>query len=123
MEDLHCGLDDMSRETKTQEAMLKKYCMEDLVQRASVGVKEVAAEFDLPLAADKEDSIILRERREKGRRGFGEKVKWLGVIFDKSLTFELHWKMRIEKVRALIGALREVGGSRWGMSPDSWQVA
>ena len=123
VDDLHCGLYDTSAETRAQEEVLKGECMEELIRRAGMVVKEVAAEYDLPLGADKEESIVLRERRRRGRRGFGKKVKWLGFIFDESLSFEPHWKARIEKAKYLVGALRGVGGSRWGMSSYSWRAA
>ena len=55
-----------------------------MVQRV---VAEVAAEQKLPLAADKEESMVLRGgcgRKKKMRNGLAEKVKWLWVILDIS---------------------------------------
>ena len=57
-------------------------------------VTEVAGEYGLPLATDKEESIVLRsDCRRKRRRGrIVEKVKWLGVILDDRLDFKELWK-------------------------------
>lgn len=67
--------------------------MQDLVARKQKVVTEVAAEFQLPLATDKEESIVLRGGcgRKKRRGGMVEKVKWLGVILDDCLDFQEHW--------------------------------
>ena len=55
--------------------------MENLVDRVSVVLKEVATERSLPLAEDKEERLILRGGgSRRGRRGVCENVKWLGVI-------------------------------------------
>ena len=57
-------------------------------------VAEVAAEQRLPLAADKEELIVLRGdygRKKKRRNGLAEKVKWLEVILDDRLDFKEHW--------------------------------
>ena len=88
-----------------------------------VAVKEVTVEFGLPLAADKKESIVLQERKRRWRRGYGEKVKWLGGIFNESLTFKPQWKARVGKARELVGALKGVGGLRWGISPYSSRMA
>ena len=98
--------------------------MEELLERVSVVLKEVAAEHGLPLAEDKEERLVLRCRTgRRGRRGVAEKVKWLGVILDEDLDFGQHWEYRIGKARSLLGALDGVGSSKWGMSPLSWRQA
>ena len=50
-------------------------------------------------------------------------MKWLGVILDEELDFGPHWKYRLGKARSLLGALKGVGNSRWGMGPVSWKLA
>ena len=55
----------------------------------------MAAEQRLPLAADKEELIVLRGdygRKKKRRNGLAEKVKWLEVILDDRLDFKEHWR-------------------------------
>src|SRR4029077_2185487 len=97
--------------------------MNDLLDRASVTVKEVASEWGLPLVAGKEEGMVLRDvRGRRGRRGAVEKVKWLGVILDNSLDFGPYWKHRIGKARSLLGAIGGLGTSRWGLSPVSWRL-
>ena len=88
-------------------------------------VAEVAAERQLPLAADKEESMVLRGGcgRKKRRNGLTEKVKWLEVILDDRLDFKEAWRHQIGKAHSLVGALGGVGNSRWGMSLVSWRAA
>ena len=86
--------------------------------------KEVRTEYRLPLAEDKEERLVLRNRSGKhARRGVAEKVTWLGVILDEDLDFGQHWEYRIQRARSLLGALEGVGSSKWGMSPLSWSQA
>ena len=79
MDDLHCGLYDR-RGAGGEEEKCER--MQDLVTRVQRGVTKVAGEYELPLAADKEESMVLGgDCRRKKRRGRGvKKVKWLGVI-------------------------------------------
>ena len=119
VDDLHCGLYDM-RGAEDEEA--KRERMQDLVTRVQRVVAEVAAEQELPLAADKEESLVLRGgcgRKKNRKNGSTEKVKWLGVILDDRLDFKEQWRQRIGKARSLLGALGGVGNSKWGMSPVS----
>ena len=39
---------------------------------------------------------------------------------SESLSFDRHWKSRVEKARKMLGALAGMGGSQWGISPSSW---
>ena len=95
-----------------------------MVDWVSVVLKEVATEYGLPLAEDKEERLILRGGGARwGKRGACEKVKWLGVILDKDLDFGTYWETRIGKTLNLLGALDGVGTSRWGISPLSWRQA
>ena len=90
--------------------------MQDLIARVQRVVAEVAAEQKLPLAADKEESMVLRGgcgRKKRRRNGLAEKVKWLGVILDDSLDFKEHWRHRIGKPRSLLGPLA-VSATRHG---------
>ena len=41
-----------------------------------------------------------------------EKVKWLGVVLDEDLEFDIHWKGRIDKARGMLGALNGIGNSQ-----------
>ena len=118
-DDLHCGLYD-KRATGEEEA--KRERMQDLVARVQRVVTEVAAEWRLPLAADNEESMVLRGgcgRKKRRKNGLAERVKWLGVILDDRLDFKEHWRHRIGKARLLLGALGGVGNARWGMGPVS----
>ena len=47
----------------------------------------------------------------------------MGVIFDDSLDFDMHWKSRLAKARKALGALSGVGASQWGMCPGWWKKA
>ena len=123
VDDLHRGLYDR-RVAGEEEA--KRERMQDLVARVQRVVNEVAAERELPLAADKEESMVLRGgcgRKKRRKNGFPEKVKWLGVILDNRLDFREHWRHRIGKARSLLRAFCGVGNSRWGMNPVSWRAA
>ena len=123
VDDLHCGLYDR-RVAREEEA--KRERMQDLVARVQRVVAEVAAEQRLPLAADKEESIVLRGgcgRKKRRKNGLAEKVKWLGVILDDRLDFKEHWRHRIGKAWSLLRALSGVGNSKWGMSPISLRAA
>ena len=106
--------------------MVKRERMQDLIARVQRVVAEVAAEQRLPLAADKEESMVLRAgcgRKKRRRNGLAEKVKWLGVILDDSLDFKEHWRHRIGKAQSLLRALSGVGDSKWEMSPVSCRAA
>ena len=118
VDDLHCGLYETGRAVGRLDGEERKERMEDLLDRVSVVLKEVATDYRLPLAEDKEERLVLRNSSGKrGRRGVAEKVKWLGVILEEDLDFGQHWEYRIRKARSLLGALDGVGSSRWGMTP------
>ena len=122
MDDLHCGLYDRRA---AEHELGKHERMQPLITRTRRVVTEVAAEFQLPLAMNKEKSIVLKGGcgRKNRRGGMVKKVKWLGVILDDCLDFKEHWRHRIGKARSLLGALGGVGNSKWGMSPVSWRAA
>ena len=84
--------------------------VEDNVKRI---VREVAEKCHLPIETDKEDVLHLRKSRKK-KNTDRKYVKWLGVIFDDSLEFDIHWKSRLAKARKALGALSGVGGAQWG---------
>ena len=122
VDNLHCGLYEDGRAVRDLQGVDRKERMEELLDRVSFVLKEVAAERGLPLAEDKEERLVLRSKNgRRGRRGVAEKVKWLGVILDEDLDFGQHWEYRIGKARGLLGALDGVGSSKWGMSPLSWR--
>ena len=117
MDDLHCGLYDRQG---VGEEEVKHERMQDQVARVRRVVTKVAAEHKLPLAADNEESMVLKGgcRRKKDRKnGIAEKVRRLGVILDDRIDFKEHWRHRIGKARSLLRALGGVGNSNWGMSP------
>ena len=58
-----------------------------------------------------------------GRLGDRKYIKWLGVIFDDSLDFDIYWKSRLMKARKALGALNGVGGAQWGMCLGGWKRA
>ena len=124
VDDLHCGLYVGARGVRGLDAVQRKERVEELLDRVSRTLKEVAGERGLPLAGDKEERLVLRDKLgRRGRRGVVEKVKWLGVILEEDLDFGPHWEYRIRKARSLLGALEGVGSSRWGMSRLSWRQA
>ena len=77
-------------------------------------VREVAEECKFPIETDKEEVLHIRKSRKK-KNADRRYVKWLGVIFDDSLDFDMHWKSRSAKARKALGALSGVGGAQWGM--------
>ena len=118
-----CGLYDMRG---AEEEEVKRERMQVLVARVQRVVTEVAVEQGLPLAADKEESMVLRRgcgRKKNRRNGSAEKVKWLEVILDDPQDFKEHWRHRIGKARSLLGALGGVGNSKWRMNPVSCRAA
>ena len=126
VDDLHCGIYLRGRDTRStpDDPLEVGERVKDLLECASRTIKEVAMERGVLLAEDKEECLILRDKKgRRGRRGVVEKVKWLGVILDEELDFGPHWKYRLGKARSLFGALRGVGTSRWGMGPLSWKLA
>ena len=126
VDDLHCGISLRGGGTRRtpgdpQEARER---MEDLLDRATTTIKEVAVARGVPLAEDKEERLILRDKKwRRSRRGVVEKLKWLGVILDEELDFGPYWRYRLGKAKSLLGALRGVATSRWGMGPISWKLA
>ena len=124
VDNLHCGLYEPGRVVGRLGAVERREWMEDLLDRVSVVLKEVAAEHHLPLTEDKKERLVLRNNSgRRGRRGVAEKLKWLGVIFDEDLDLGQHWEYRIRKAGSLLGAVDGVGSSKWGMSPLSWRQA
>ena len=60
---LHCGLYIGRRGVGNLDAIERRERMGDLLDRVSRTLKEVGRERGLPLAKDKEERLILRERR------------------------------------------------------------
>ena len=85
-------------------------------------MREVVEGNNLPLEAEKEEVLHLQTSRKK-RNADRKHVKWLDMIFDDSLDFDVHWKSRIAKARRALGALSRVGGSQWGMCLGGWKKA
>ena len=59
VDDLHFGLYDMGPEVRDLDVVDQKERMEELLERVSVVLKEVAAEHGLLLAEDKEEGLVL----------------------------------------------------------------
>ena len=89
-------------------------------ERTAGIIEEVAERWRLPLERKKREILVLRKSRRKRRRE-EEHAKWLGVICDESVSFDRHWKSRVEKAWKMLGALAGMGGSQWGISPSSWR--
>ena len=111
VDNLHCGLYDRRGAGKEE---VRRERMQNLVSRVQKVVAEVVAEQQLPLAADKQELLVLSGAggSKKRRNGLTEKVKSLGVILDDCLDFKEHWRHRIGKARSLLRALGGVGNSR-----------
>ena len=91
VDNLHCGLYDKGRATRGRDEVDRRERMEELLERVSVVLIELAAEHRLPLAEDKEERLVLQSKSgRRGRRGVAEKVKWLEVILDENLDFGQH---------------------------------
>ena len=83
-------------------------------------IEAVAQDWDLPLENKKREVLLLRHNRRKRCRE-GEYAKWLGVVCDEGLTFDRHWKAKVEKARKMLGAVSGMGGSQWGISLSRWR--
>ena len=94
MGDLHYGAYDRRH---AGSELNKREIMQNLVVRVHKMVAQVARKHGLPLAVDKEESMVLRggEGRKTRRSGMAEKVKWRCVILDEHLDFRQYWKYRI----------------------------
>lgn len=122
--DIHLGIYDWknqgARIEDTEEAANRG---EELIERANKVLREVAEEMGLPLEETKEERLIMKVRRKKRRENESKWGKWLGIILDHQLEFDIHWKGRIEKARKMLGALNGIGNSQWGICPLSWRSA
>ena len=58
-------------------------------------IKEVAEEFGLPLEDSKEEHLLLKRNNQRKGGRVKKWVKWLGIILDEDLEFDVHWKSRI----------------------------
>ena len=65
----------------------------------------------LQLEKKKREILVLKQTRRRRRRE-EEHSEWLGIICDESLTFDRHWKSRVEKARKMlpVGAVSGMGG-------------
>ena len=62
VDDLHCGLYDEGRMARELGTIDRRERMEELLDRVSAVLKEVAAECGLPLAEDKQERLVLRNK-------------------------------------------------------------
>ena len=124
VDDIHLGIYDWKhRGPRMEETGEDDNAAEELMDRANRVLKEVAEERGLSLEESKEERLILKVGRKKGRGKERKCIKWLGIILDDQLEFDIHWKARIEKARKMLGALNGIGNSQWGISPLSWRSA
>lgn len=96
--------------------------MERLLERADEIMNRVAEEKDLPLEDSKHKRLVLRNKRRRAKKDV-KWVKWNGIIMDKSRSFKMHWKSRIEKARKILAQLSGLGNSNWAMGANSWRAA
>ena len=68
-----------------------------LLARADRVLKEVALEKGLPVEVSQEKELILWKggRKKRKRNKEIEGVKWLGVILDEDLEFDINWEGRV----------------------------
>ena len=112
VDDIHLGIYEWTGKAAGTRDDGLYYNEEELLTRASTIVKEVASECELPMEDSKEESLILRPRGQR-RRGKERKwVKWLGIILDEDLEFDVHWKKRIDIARKMLGTLNGIGTSQ-----------
>ena len=89
-----------------------------MVEKAKKIVEEVADKWNLLLETSKTETLILKKKRKRGGICY---VKWLGIILDNTLQFDVHWQIRIKKARNLLGAFNSIGTSQYRISPRSWR--
>ena len=77
------------------------------------------AEADrIPLEKVTEEIIIFGKKERKG-----EIVKWLEINLDSELKFQEHLNTRVKRATQILGNLRGLGNSAWGLTPMSWRQA
>ena len=79
--------------------------------KAADVIEGVAKKWGLPLEQNKKEILVLRHSRRRKRRE-EEYARWLGVICDEILSFDRHWKTRVDKARKMLGAVSGMGGSQ-----------
>ena len=82
--------------------------MSQVLETANMVIMKMAAKWNLPLEEAQTEKLVLRRKRKGGKPDY---VKWLGIILDETLSFDLHWKSRVEKARKLLGAFNSIGNS------------
>ena len=122
VDDIHLGIYDYGRRgTGIQDLDAEREAIRELLAREDRVLKEVALERDLPLEDSKEEKLILRKggSKKRNRNKAIKRVKWLGVVLDKYLEFDIHWQGGVAMVRTMLGALNGVSNLQWGISPNS----
>ena len=112
VDDIHLGIYDWTGKAAGTRDDGLYHNEEELLTRDCTIITEVAAEFELPLEDSKEESLILRPRGQRKREKERKWVKWLGIILDEDLEFDVHWKKRIDKARKMLEALNGIETSR-----------
>ena len=82
--------------------------MKAVLEKSKYIVAEVAYSWDLPLEKSKTETLVLKRKRRRRATNY---VRWLGIILDETLTFDIYWKNRIEKARKLLRAFNSIGNS------------
>lgn len=120
VDDIYLGIYDWKYQaTRVGEQEEDDNMAEELMERANRALKEVAEERGLPLEEAKEERLILETGRKQNRRKERKWVKWLGIILDDQLEFDIHRKAKIEKGRKMLCALNVRGNSQSGIRPLS----
>ena len=113
MYDIHLGIyDTQKRGVRIHYGQVDGEGVRELLDRADKVIKEVVAEKGLPLEPEIEEKLVLRKggRQNKKNREV-ERVKWLEMVFDEDLEFDIHWKGRIANARSMLGALNGISNS------------
>ena len=94
--------------------------MKRLLIKVDEAVKSTADSWSLPFEPSKTEWLTLRRKGEELDRKNKKYMKWLGVILEEFLQFDLHCKQRIRKARNLLRAFGSIGNWQFGISTQSW---
>ena len=92
--------------------------MSRIVKKGAKIMREIAEADGIPFEKEKEETIVFGIKGNKL-----EKVKWLGIILDSKLKFQDHLEVRVKRLRQMLGNLKGLGNSAWGLNPASWRQA
>ena len=104
-------IDDLQGGIYIWEPDIAKRCnMGAMLEKANIMVNRIAKENYRPLTDSKHEWLVLRTKKRKQSADV-KWVKWIEIIMDESLLFDKHWQSRIDKARAMLGQLNEIGTS------------